>query len=232
MQHEEKLQWYTTLTTSISVAIFLGLFGFLIYTHFQKLRCYLFRTPSEHNAPRQTPHTPTQGTQQNTNEQRDTNTEQEVIFTAYSMQPTQGCSWRQLYHNGLDWNLQIDAVLAFSAQCPRHCSIKPISVAITTAHRAQAVTSCSELFAKPKCYYALTITTFGLRLNLINYSPYCYVCRSVPNLVTKYVFLSLGYSYLYILHSRVCTFMLWYVNTLLISSYYVNVFFIFKIWLT
>ena len=86
IQHEGKLQWYTTLTTSISVAIFLGFFSVLTYTHFQKLRCYFFRTPSDHNAPRQTPNSPTQGTQQNTNEQRDTNAEQEVVFTAYSIQ--------------------------------------------------------------------------------------------------------------------------------------------------
>jgi len=113
------------------------------------------------------PNTPAQGTQQNTNEQRDTNAEQEVVFTAYSMQPTQGCSWRQLYHNGPNWNLQIDAVLAFSAQCPWHHNVKTTSIAITTACSAQAVASCSEHFAKPKCYYALTLTTFGLRLNLI-----------------------------------------------------------------
>jgi len=41
-----------------------------------------------------------------------------------------------------------------------------ISVAITTARCAQAVASCSEHFAKPKCYYALTLTTFGLRFSL------------------------------------------------------------------
>ena len=92
MQHEGQLQWYTTPTTSINVAIFLGLFSFLIYIHFQKLRCYFFRTPSDHNAPRQTPNSPTPGTQQNTNEQRDPNAEREVVFNAYSMQPTQGCS--------------------------------------------------------------------------------------------------------------------------------------------
>ena len=34
IQHERKLQWYMTLTTFISVAIFLGLFSFLMYTHF------------------------------------------------------------------------------------------------------------------------------------------------------------------------------------------------------
>ena len=71
------------------------------------------------------------------------------------------------YHNGLDWDLQIDAVLAFTAQCPSHCNIKTTSGGITTARCAQAVTSCSEHFAKPKCYYALMLTTFELRLNLI-----------------------------------------------------------------
>jgi hypothetical protein len=165
MQHGQ-LQWYTTLTISINVAIFLGLFSFLIYTHCQKLRCYFFRTSSDHNAS----NSPTQNTQQDTNEQRATNSEREVVFTAYSMQPTQGCSWRQLHHNDLDWNLQIDAVLAFSSQCPSLRNIKPASGVISTAHSTQANTSRSGVFfAQPKCYYALKLTRFGLRLNLIQF---------------------------------------------------------------
>jgi len=98
---------------------------------------------------------------------RATNSEREVVFTAYSMQPTQGCSWRHVYHNGLDWNLQIDAVLTFSSQCRSLRNIKPASRVIFTAHRTQLNTSRSGVsFAQPKCYYALKLT-FGLRLNLI-----------------------------------------------------------------
>ena len=100
------------------------------------------------------------------------------------MQPTQGCSWRQVCHNGLDWNLQIDAVLAFSSQWPSLRNIKPASGVIFTAHLTQTNTSRSGViftahltqtntsrsgvfFAQRKCYYALKLTTFGLRLNLI-----------------------------------------------------------------
>jgi len=82
MQHKGQLQWYATLTTSINVAILLGLFSFLMYIHSQKLRCYFFRTSSDHNASSQTPNSPTQNTQQNTDEQGDTNAEREVVFTA------------------------------------------------------------------------------------------------------------------------------------------------------
>jgi len=120
---------------------------------------------------------------------RDTNAEREVVFTAYSKQPTQGYRWRQLYHNGLDWNLQIDAVLAFFSKCPRHRNIKPASVVISTAHLTQADASCSGVFfAQPKCYYALMLAAFGLRLNLIQLIPYCYVGILVPSLVTLYGF--------------------------------------------
>jgi len=96
MQHEGQLQWYTTLTTSVSVSLFFGLLLFLMYTHFHKLKCYFFGTSSDHDASSQTPNSPTQNTQQNTNEQRDRIAEREVVFTSYSMQPTQGCNRRQL----------------------------------------------------------------------------------------------------------------------------------------
>jgi len=137
--------------------------------------------------------------------------EKEVVFTAYSMQPTQGNSWRQRYHNGLDRNLQIDAVLAFSAQCPWHRNVIPTSVAITTARCAQAVPSCSEHFAKHKCYYGLTLTTFVLRFGLGQLLFVLLCLYTCTNVVTLYVFLSLSYSYLYILHSCVYTVMLCYV---------------------
>jgi len=47
MQHEEQTQWYMTLTTAISVAIFLRLLLFLVYSHFQKLKCCFFRAPNQ-----------------------------------------------------------------------------------------------------------------------------------------------------------------------------------------
>jgi len=223
MQHEGQLQWYTTFTISINVAIFLGLSSFLIYTHYQKLRCCFFRTSSDHNAL----NSPTQNTQ-DTNEHRATNSEREVVFTAYSMQPTQGCSWRQLYHNDLDWNLQIDAVLAFSSQCPSLRNIKPASGVIFICLRTQANTSRSGVFfAQPKWHYALKLTTFGLRLNLIHFFPHCFACILVPSLVIYMVYLSFSYFHLYILHSCICMFMLWYVYTSLIPELLVtNCFFI------
>jgi len=71
-------------------------------------------------------------------------------------------------HNNLDLNLKNDAVLAFSTQCHSHCNNKPTSGIITTAHRTQAATGRSRVhFAQLKCHYALMLTTFGLRLNLI-----------------------------------------------------------------
>jgi len=57
-----------------------------MYTHLQNLKCYFVRTPSGHSATTQPTNSPTQGTQKDAKEQRNTNAEEDV-FTAYSMQP-------------------------------------------------------------------------------------------------------------------------------------------------
>ena len=129
-----------TLTTAIRIAIFLGLLIFLLYSHFQKLKCYFFRAPSNQNTTVQFSSSPSQGTLQGTNKERDTSTEREVVstscttqptneqkdtkaerevvFTAYSTQPSHWCRCRQLYSNGRGWYPQIHANLAFSLSAP------------------------------------------------------------------------------------------------------------------
>ena len=67
-----------TLTTAISVAIFLGLL-ILVYTHYQKLAYYFIRIPSDHNATAQTSNSPTQSIQEDSNEQKETNTSEQLF---------------------------------------------------------------------------------------------------------------------------------------------------------
>ena len=160
------MQWYTTRTISINVAIFLGLFSFLIYSRYQKLRCCFFRTSSDHNAS----NSPTQNTQ-DTNEQRATNSEREDVFMAYSIQPTQGWQLKTTLITTTSTGIyRLMLSLHFTSQCPSLRNIKPASGVIFTALRTQANMSRSGVFfAQPKCYYALKLTTFGLRSNLIQF---------------------------------------------------------------
>jgi hypothetical protein len=167
---------------------------------------------------------------------RATNSERKVVFTVYSTQPTQGCSWRQLYHNDLDWNLQIDAVLAFSSQCPSLRNIKPASGVIFTAHLTQTNTSHSGVFfAQRKCYYALKLTTFGLRLNLIHLFSTLFCVYTGAQFSDLY-----GLPFLYLLSLVHFTLIRLYVYALIclylvnspITSYRFFLYIYFKIWLT
>ena len=67
------------LTTSIGIAIILGLLCFLFHPLFHKLKCYFLRTTSNPNTATQAALSPSQYTQQDAN----VNTEREVVFTAY-----------------------------------------------------------------------------------------------------------------------------------------------------
>ena len=87
-QHEQQTQWYMTVITAIGVAIFLGLTLFLLYTHFQKLRCYFFRAPSNHDTPAQISSFLSQGKQYDAIAQKDSNAEREVVFASSASQPT------------------------------------------------------------------------------------------------------------------------------------------------
>jgi hypothetical protein len=85
MQREKQTYWYIILSTSVSAIIILGIFCFLLYTHFHKLKCCSLPTSSNPDTATQTSSSQTQCTQQDTNVASNAEAEREVVFTVYCL---------------------------------------------------------------------------------------------------------------------------------------------------
>ena len=87
-QQEQRTRWLVILTTSISIAVILGIFCFNLYSHCHSLRCYALPNASITKPSLQNPTSSTECNQQVTAEQSKANAKQDVLFTAYPMHAT------------------------------------------------------------------------------------------------------------------------------------------------
>jgi hypothetical protein len=88
LQLKQHTQWTVILTTSISVAIILGLLCFVLYSHYYKQSKYPLRTPSNTGPNTREPSSSTDSAQPDENIQGNVSTHRDVVFTAYPARPS------------------------------------------------------------------------------------------------------------------------------------------------
>jgi hypothetical protein len=88
LQLKQHTQWTVVLTTSITVAIILGLLCFVLYSHYYKQSNYPLRTPPNPGPDTREPSSSTDSAQPDENIQGNVSTHRDVVFTAYPARPS------------------------------------------------------------------------------------------------------------------------------------------------